>query len=158
MLRAEVQSGSERGAKLNALMKQGKLVPNKAVLDLLKEAMLAKVDKTKGFLVDGYPRQVQQGVAFDDDIVPCELVLYVDASDATMKKRLAKRAATSGRVDDNEATIAQRLVTFHQETVPVVEHYDKQHKLQRVDGEKQPDQLFKDIKALLDKNNELAGN
>ncbi len=78
LLRAEVNSGSDRGAKLNEIMKQGKLVPNKVVLDLLKEAMLANVAKTNGFLVDGYPRQAEQGEDFEKQIVPCEVALYIE--------------------------------------------------------------------------------
>jgi len=46
-----------------------------------------------------------------------------------MKKRLMKRAETSGRVDDNEETIVKRLKTFHDHTRPVIEYYDKQHKV-----------------------------
>ncbi len=156
LLRAEVNSGSERGAKLNQMMKQGKLVPNKVVLELLKEAMLANVD-SKGFLVDGYPRQVDQGAEFDREIVPCEIVLYIEASDETMKKRLLKRGLSSGRVDDNEESIKQRLDTFHEVTQPVVDYYEKQEKLKRVDAEKDPDDVFEDIKLLLDEHNEYFG-
>jgi adenylate kinase len=68
LLRAEVNSGSERGKKLNEWMKLGKLVPNKIVLNLLKEAMLNKKDSSKGFLVDGYPRQIEQGVEFEKEV------------------------------------------------------------------------------------------
>ena len=49
-----------------------------------------------------------------------------------MKKRLLKRAETSGRVDDNEETIVKRLKTFHNHTQPVIDHYDKQHKVCKV--------------------------
>ena len=68
LLRAEVQSGSERGAKLNELMKLGRLVPNKVVLDLIKEEMVAKAETSKGFLVDGYPRQVEQVNEFECEV------------------------------------------------------------------------------------------
>ena len=83
--------------------------------------------------------------------------MYVDASDETMKKRLLQRAESSGRVDDNEQTIGKRLATFHQETVPVIDYYDKQGKLRRVDAEKKPDAVYDDVKLILDKNNEAFG-
>jgi adenylate kinase len=67
-LRAEVNSGSERGAKLNELMKLGRLVPSKVVLSLLKEAMVSKVNDSKGFLIDGYPRQIEQGIEFEKEV------------------------------------------------------------------------------------------
>lgn len=68
LLRDEVKSGSERGQMLNELMKKGQLVPNDIVLDLIREAMLAKVDSSNGFLIDGYPRQVDQGIEFEKKV------------------------------------------------------------------------------------------
>jgi adenylate kinase len=150
LLRAEVQSGSELSKQLNELMQQGLLVPNELVLDMIKKAMLAKVATSKGFLIDGYPRQVDQGIQFENEvflyrklskyrskyfflkIVPCQFVLYVNASDESMKSRLLDRGKTSGRVDDNEETIKQRLNTFHQVTQPVIDYYEKQGKLRAV--------------------------
>lgn len=51
------------------------------MLDLLKEAMLANVAKSKGFLIDGYPREVAQGIQFESEIGPCSLVIYFEVSD-----------------------------------------------------------------------------
>ncbi len=69
LLRAEVASGSARGSQLNAMMEKGELVPLEVVLDLIAEAMLAKLAAgSKGFLIDGYPRQVQQGVQFEQEV------------------------------------------------------------------------------------------
>jgi len=59
-------------------------------------------------------------------------VLYFEVSDDTMKVRLLKRGETSGRVDDNEETIAKRLKTFHNHTQPVIDHYAKQNKVKQV--------------------------
>ncbi|GLH10680.1 Adenylate kinase [Gryllus bimaculatus] len=66
LLRDEVNSGSARGANLNETMQKGELVPMTVVLDLLKEAMLANLSSSKGFLIDGYPREEAQGVAFEE--------------------------------------------------------------------------------------------
>lgn len=49
-------------------MQKGILVPNELVLDMLKEAMLARVATSKGFLIDGYPRQIDQGIAFETEV------------------------------------------------------------------------------------------
>lgn len=122
------------------------------VLDLLKEHMLKSADKSKGFLIDGYPREVPQAKKFEEmvsddccrliemerflfQISPCNLVLYVKASDDTMTKRLLHRGQTSGRVDDNEETIKNRLKTFHNQTMPVLDLYEKQGKVAEVNGE-----------------------
>lgn len=83
--------------------------------------------------------------------MPCSICLYVDVSDETMTKRLLKRGETSGRVDDNEETIKNRLRTFHRETEPVIEHYAKQGKLQTVNAENDPDNVFEVVKKVFDK-------
>ncbi|CAF2863901.1 unnamed protein product [Rotaria sp. Silwood2] len=151
LLRAAVQSKSERGEQLNALMKEGKLVPMEAVLDLLKENIIKNADNSKGFLIDGYPREIVQAKKFEELIAPCDLVLYINANDATMTKRLLHRAQTSGRVDDNEETIKKRLKTFHKETIPVLDLYEKKNKLEEIDSELEPDDVFNQIRDILDK-------
>ena len=153
LLRAEVASGSKRGQKLEKLMKRGLLVPNNIVLDLIKEKMLAEVKSSKGFLIDGYPRQVDQGVEFETEIVPCSLVLYINASDKTMKERLLSRGKSSGRSDDNEESIKQRLRVFHDATEPVIAYYDKQGKLKTINSENSPDEVFAECKKIIDKHN-----
>jgi adenylate kinase len=150
-----VASGSDRGKKLNKIMAKGGLVPNKVVLDMIKEAMLAHKDTAKGFLIDGYPRQVDQGIEFEKEIVPCEKVLYCEASDDTMKARLLERGKSSGRVDDNEDSIKQRLETFHQVTQPVIDYYNKKGKLVKVNSEKSPQEVFEEVQTkLFDKKEE----
>lgn len=111
-------------------MERGELVPNDIVLDLLKEAMQAKTATSKGFLIDGYPREKEQGVMFEKVIAPVDLVLFFDAPEATLVERLLGRAKTSGRVDDNEETIKLRLHTFNQNNDQVVQQYTD--KLKRV--------------------------
>ena len=123
LLREEVASGSDRGKSLTAIMESGQLVPLATVLDLLAEAMIKRLGGSKGFLIDGYPREVAQGEEFEKAIAPCKHILYFEVSDATMTQRLLKRAETSGRADDNEATIKKRLVTFHEHSEPVIKHY-----------------------------------
>jgi adenylate kinase len=68
LLREEVKSGSERGKQLNELMQKGILVSNQIVLDMIKEAMLKNVNTSKGFLIDGYPREIDQGLEFEKQV------------------------------------------------------------------------------------------
>jgi adenylate kinase len=151
LLREAVQSKTERGEQLNALLNEGKLVPMEVVLDLLKENMIKNVEKSKGFLIDGYPREVPQAKKFEELIAPCNLVLYVKASDDTMTKRLLHRGQTSGRVDDNAETIKNRLKTFHNQTLPVLDLYEKQGKLAEVNSELAPNDVFNEVRGALDK-------
>jgi adenylate kinase len=148
LLRDEVKSGSARGQQLNAAMERGELVPLDVVLDLLKEAMVKKLGESKGFLIDGYPREVQQGEEFEKQIKAANIILYFDVSDATMKGRLLNRGLTSGRVDDNEASVIKRLETFHQHSKPVVDHYKEKTKI--IPAERTPDEIFVDVAGFLD--------
>ncbi|CAO2597911.1 Adenylate kinase isoenzyme 1, partial [Lemmus lemmus] len=136
LLRAEVSSGSERGKMLSSIMEKGQLVPLETVLDMLRDAMMAKVESSNGFLIDGYPREVKQGEEFEH-VLPTQigqptLLLYVDAGADTMTQRLLKRGETSGRVDDNEETIKKRLETYYQATEPVISFYEKRGIVRKV--------------------------
>ncbi|XP_012945392.1 adenylate kinase 8 [Aplysia californica] len=145
LLRAEVASKSARGQKLTEIMERGELVPLDTVLDLLKEAMLSRVETSRGFLIDGYPRELEQGMRFEKELSPAKFVLSFNVSDDTMTKRLLGRAQTSGRVDDNEETIKKRLKTFHDITSPVIEHYQKQGKVRMVEAEGGADEVFAEV-------------
>lgn len=68
LLRDEVQSGSEKGKEISEMMVKGLLVPRQVVLDLLKQAMLKNLATAKGYLIDGYPREVEQGEDFEKDV------------------------------------------------------------------------------------------
>jgi adenylate kinase len=151
LLRDEVTSGSERGKHLTQIMERGELVPLETVLTLLKEAMLKKAATSKGFLIDGYPRELDQGKRFEADVAPVECVLYFDVKDETMKARLMHRAKTSGRVDDNEETIVKRLKTFHDQTRPAIEYYEKQGKVCKIVAEGTVDEIFAQVEKFLDK-------
>merc|ERR1711971_472070 len=120
LLREEVASGSERGKTLNAMMVKGDLVPLFVVLDLLAEAMLARLSGSKGFLIDG---------------------------DETMTARLLKRGESSGRADDNLETIAKRLNTFHQHSEPVMAHYAA--KCATIPAERSVDDIYADVQKAL---------
>merc|ERR1711962_1173156 len=131
LLREAVSSGSILGRQLNSLMQRGELVPMETVLKLLKNAMVAKSLTSNGYLIDGYPRQVEQGLMFEADITPAKAVLYFEVSD--------------------EETTKSRLVTFHEATAPVTTHYQKQRKLHKINAERAPDAIFADVEKSLDK-------
>ncbi|KAL8598218.1 hypothetical protein ACOMHN_043289 [Nucella lapillus] len=150
LLREEVASGSERGKKLTAIMEKGDLVSLDTVLELLKEAMMAKAASSKGFLIDGYPRELTQGTRFEQEVASAQFVLCFDVADNTMTKRLLGRAATSGRVDDNEETIKKRLDTFHSVTKPVIDHYDKEKKVRKIQAEGDVNEVFAEVVKIFD--------
>ena len=141
LLRAEVASGSAVGEECQALMKEGKLVPTEVTLGLIRKAMAQAEQKT--FIIDGFPRAVDQGEAFEAAIKPCEFVLFLDCPKETMQERLLKRGETSGRADDNLETIAKRFDTFMEVSMPVMDHFaDKVHKVSSVPA---PDEVFVEV-------------
>jgi hypothetical protein len=62
-----------------------------------------------------------------------------------------QRGQTSGRVDDNEATIKKRLATFRQETLPVIEFYERQNKVKKINSDRSVDEVYSDVKNVFQK-------
>jgi len=152
LLRDEVKSGSPRGAQLQKMMEAGELVPLEVVLDLIAEQMLMATAKgSKGFLIDGYPREVKQGQQFESEIMDCRLCVYFEVPEKTMTERLLERAKTSGRADDNIETIKKRLDTFNKQTQPVVEYYEKKGKLARINATGSIEDVYKLVVPHFDK-------
>ncbi|KAL6259785.1 hypothetical protein P5V15_009696 [Pogonomyrmex californicus] len=151
LLRAEVASGSERGASLQDLMSKGLFVPTDIVLELIKEKMdkARKEGVTKtGFLIDGYPREKDQGILFEEKVCPVDLILFFDVANDTMEKRLLGRAAVSQRADDNEETIKKRIKIFNEKNSELVEHY--KDKVVRINAEGTVDEIFAEVTKALD--------
>ncbi|XP_071947368.1 adenylate kinase isoenzyme 5-like isoform X2 [Antedon mediterranea] len=150
LLRAEVNSGSVRGKQLTEIMEKGELVPQETVLQLLKESMEANTS-SNAFLIDGYPREVQQGIDFEKEITECQFTLYFDVSDEEMTKRLLKRGETSGRSDDNEETIKKRLAVFHEHTTSVIGYYEEKSKIKKVSAcGGTVDDIFTDVVKIIE--------
>lgn len=145
LLRDAVKNGN---TELEAIMKEGKLVPMKVTINLLKDAMIASGGKT--FLIDGFPRAWDQAECFESTIQPCSTVLFFDCSEEAMRERLLKRGETSGRADDNEATIVKRFYTFVEQSKPVVDEYKTQGKCHEISAMRAPEEVFVDVKSALD--------
>ncbi|KAG0577709.1 hypothetical protein M758_5G168400 [Ceratodon purpureus] len=148
LLRDEVKKGTEIGRECEQLMKDGKLVPVDVTLRLIKKAMKeGKMNNAKGFLVDGFPRAVDQAEMFEKKVGRPRLVLFLECPREEMEKRLLKRGETSGRSDDNMATILKRFDTFLRESVPVVKFYDNLQPgiLVKVSSVPPPDDVYKEI-------------
>ena len=83
-------------------------------------------------------------------IVPCKKAILINASDSSMTDRLLNRGKSSGRVDDNAESIKKRLEVFHQVTQPVIDHFEKEGKLECINSENTAEAAFAEIKKLLD--------
>ncbi|XP_060977579.1 adenylate kinase isoenzyme 5 isoform X2 [Dama dama] len=134
LLRNELSSESERSKLIRGIMERGELVPSGIILELLKEAMVASLSSTKGFLIDGYPREVKQGEEFGRRIGDPHLVICMDCSADTMTNRLLQRSRSSPQADDNTTTIAKRLETYYRASIPVVAYYETKTQLHKHQG------------------------
>ncbi|KAJ8906642.1 hypothetical protein NDN08_003135 [Rhodosorus marinus] len=144
LLRAEVNSGSEQGAMIDGMIKDGKIVAGEITLSLLRKA-IDGTDK-KGVLIDGFPRKLDQAGAFESQVSDFEFVLFFDCPEKTMEERLLQRGKTSGRVDDNAESIRKRFKTFVETSLPVIEYYDAKSKVKRIDATQSPDEVYKVVR------------
>jgi len=150
LLRNEASKGSERGKLLDEYMKEGKIVPMEITLDVVRAAILENQTKA-GFLIDGFPRKLDQALEFEEKVAKCKFVLYFECSEEEMVKRLTERGKTSGRIDDNEETIKKRLHTFKETSFPVIEYYQKQNRVKAVSSEREVHLVYEDAhKALME--------
>ncbi|KAJ8729703.1 hypothetical protein PYW08_001284 [Mythimna loreyi] len=124
MLRAEVAKGSDRVRCFKSVMGRGGLVPNDVVLGLLKEAVLqGAANGSKGFVIDGFPREKSQGLSFERFVAPASLILYLEASAETMFNKIKDRKKAPDRVDETPDAMKLRLETFMQHNDSVYEIY-----------------------------------
>lgn len=146
LLRDEVKAGTPLGKQVGEIMSSGGLVPVDTTMDILKAAMekaLQGEKKPTGFLIDGFPRETSQIAAFQNKIGrDCNIVLYLDAPEDVMVKRLLNRGLTSGRADDNEASIKLRLTTYNDKTAPVISHYEAKGMTRKIDASGTVDEVW----------------
>lgn len=144
LLRNEVKSGSELGNKVKDIMTSGKLVPTEVVIELLQKR-LAQSDTQNGFILDGFPRSIEQAKLLEEiaDIDKC-LNLVIDKQvilDRICGRRTCKTCGNIyntnnydnelcecggelfAREDDNPETVAKRFDTFVTNTAPLIDYY-----------------------------------
>lgn len=155
LLRAEqIREGSQYGELIKTYIREGKIVPMEITVALLSNAMadsLATAPPPTGtkarFLIDGFPRKLDQAVFFEEMVCPSELVLFLDCPEEVMEKRLLKRGETSGRDDDNAESIRKRFRTFVETSMPVVHAFEKQDKVVSVKATGSVEEVYAVVKA-----------
>jgi adenylate kinase len=137
IFRANVAEGSELGRIAQEYMDRGDLVPDEVVIAMVTER-LAESDCDGGFVLDGFPRTVNQAEALDRQLVtqgtPLEAALSFDVTEEELLRRLAGRAAAQHRADDAEQTIRHRLEVFAIKTRPLIDYYAHRGLLVNVDA------------------------
>ena len=132
--------------QLDSDMKEGKLIDSETLMKFIKFSIQGSTNKK--ILLDGFPRNKENLDCWNKnmgDVADVKGVLYFEVSDEEMKKRLLGR--NEGRADDNEETIAKRLATFNNDTKPIIEYYEQQGNLIKIDASKTVDEIFNNVKT-----------
>ena len=118
LFRANISQGTAIGIEAKRYLDAGDLVPSEVTVDMVR-SRIAEPDAARGFILDGFPRSIEQAEALEAMGVKLDAVLSftVDA-DVVVERMLAR-----GRADDNEDVIRNRLSVYDTETAPLLEHY-----------------------------------
>jgi adenylate kinase len=153
MFRAAIAADSELGRTVKPFLDAGELVPDDLTIALIRDR-LAEEDAQNGFVLDGFPRNIEQAEALDAMLEeidrPLSAVLLLELSDDTARERLGKRAVLEGRADDRPEAIERRLRDYHEQTEQVVDHYLTTGKLVKMHAERPVDEVWAEIEDTLE--------
>ncbi|KUL87210.1 hypothetical protein ZTR_03392 [Talaromyces verruculosus] len=156
LLRAEqVREGSEYGELIRHHIREGTIVPMEVTVALLSNAMAAILEENSSkttparFLIDGFPRQIDQAHFFEETVCVSKLVLFLVCPEEVMLGRLLKRGETSGRDDDNIESIRKRFRTFEQTSMPVVREFEEKGKVISVQATGSKEEVYERIQSEL---------
>ena len=126
MFRTAIAARTELGRRVEPILASGELVPDELTVALIRER-LSQPDARDGFVLDGFPRTLEQAEELDAMLAEIgrslDAVLFFDIPDEVAVERLVIRAEQEGREDDQPDVIARRLAIYHELTEPVVERY-----------------------------------
>lgn len=170
ILRANIKAGTALGVEAKSYIDKGLLVPDEVVIGLVKDR-LAQSDCKKGFLLDGFPRTIEQAKSLDK-FAKISAAIDISVDGALVVERIAGRrmckcgesyhiswydknvCAKCGeklyqRDDDKEETVKSRLEVYNAQTAPLIEYYRDKGVLRQVDGAQEMTKVFDDIVRIL---------
>jgi adenylate kinase len=157
IFRAMKHADTPLARQVRAIMESGGYVSDEITNEIVKDR-LAQNDCAAGFLLDGYPRTLQQVRTLDDYLAetdrPLDAVISLLADVDEVVARLLKRAEIDGRADDNEETIRVRLQVYSEQTEPLLDVYRSRGLLVEVNGLGEIDQVSERVFAALDAHRE----
>ena len=138
LLRKEINNKTELGNKISSIIKEGHLVSDDIVTNLIKQFI--SIDKFNNRLIfDGYPRNLEQAkkldVLLNENNQKISIVLKLSVSLETIKKRILERKNLENRIDDSEKVAVKRFKMYEENIKPVIEYYRKSNLLRLVNGE-----------------------
>ena len=153
IFRANIKGGTELGSRVQQIISAGELVPDSLTNEIVEDR-LAQADAEQGFLLDGYPRTVEQVAALDAMLAPrkaaLDAVILLEADVDEVVARLTKRAELEGRSDDTEEVIRHRQAVYAEQTAPLIELFADRDKLVTVNGLGDIDEVADRITAALE--------
>ena len=155
LLRKEIAAGSELGKLAKSLIEKGNLVPDEVVEGMI-ENEFKTVTGVDGFLLDGFPRTLPQAEALDNILskVSNEVTATISIMipDGLIMERIKGRALKEGRADDaSEDIINNRIETYHNQTEPLINYYQKTGKYNEIDGVGTVEEVQDRIFSVMDK-------
>ena len=137
IFRSNVVNGTPLGLQVKAIMEAGEYVPDDLTNEIVA-ARLGETDARAGFLLDGYPRTLDQVNELDRilsiDHAGVDAVVLLEAETEEVVARLLKRAIEQGRIDDTEEVIRHRMDVYAEQTAPIIAVYDKRDLVVRVNA------------------------
>lgn len=155
LFRDNIQLGTPLGRQIESLIAAGNLVPDELTNELIF-ARLARPDirKRGGYLLDGYPRTLEQVEALDAELArtrtELDAVVALTAEPTALISRMLHRAQVEGRADDNEETIGKRISVYHEQTSGLLDLYRERDLLVEVDAVGAVDEVTRRLIGALD--------
>ena len=153
MLRDAIAKGSDLGIKAKAIMDKGELVSDGIIISMISEKIQG--NKGRGFIFDGFPRNLEQAKALDVMLeklsLSLDLVIEIVVKDDVLINRIEKRVRESqhARSDDNEEVLKNRLNVYHQSTEKIKPYYMAQKKLVKIDGIRSIEHVSNEIEGYI---------
>lgn len=156
LFRWHTKNDTPLGKKVKEIMNSGALVPDEITISMLKEE-LDKNPDAKGFLFDGFPRTVAQAEALDkfmtDNKTAIHFIIALDVKEEELRERIAKRRTVENRADDEEDKLNKRITEYFSKTIHVLPYYEKQGRLNTVNGVGRIDDIHQAITTIIDGKN-----
>lgn len=154
LLRDEISRETALGLEAKKFMDAGQLVPDAVVIGMIG-SKLDENPAARGFIFDGFPRTTAQAEALDNLLAlkktDISVLLSLEVPEEELKKRLILRGEISGRSDDNEEVIQNRIAEYRAKTEPVANYYETQGKLERIKGTGTIEEIFALLKGQVEK-------
>lgn len=154
LFRREKKSNSPIWQEVQSFIDKGELAPDSITFRLLK-AEMDKTPEAVGYILDGFPRNVNQAASLDvffaNEGTSVSLLVELIVADQEVITRITSRGKIEGRKDDQNPEIVQnRINIYKSQTSPVADHYDKVNKTKRIDGIGTIEEIFERICGVLD--------